>query len=731
MFLNTTLFGFDLLSPSMLGWLAAAAAPLLIHLWSRRRYQEMPWAAMQYLLAAMKAARRRTRLEQWLLLLVRTAIIVVAVLAAAEPYLELGTVPFIPGVRTHRVFLLDGSYSMAYRSDEASRFEAAKELVTQAVNESNQGDGFSLVMMSAPARSVVGEPSFAAREFLAELDNLRQPQTGADLAGAAALVEKLTEDVSRRHPKLARQVVYVLTDFGRTAWSVDSLGRSRAEVVRRHLQKISESAELHLVDLGQDDADNLAVSDLKTEQPFAIRGRNLTIRAEIQSYARSTVDQDVQFVIDGRRAGEEKLRLDAGGSATVAFSHRFESPGDHALEVVVPGDQLKVDNNRWLAISVKPALRVLCIDGQPGGTLGTASSFLVHALAPEESQSLTSAVSPEVAGESALLELDLHQYDCLFLVNVAQFTNSEARVLDRYLEAGGGLVVFLGNRVMADRYNQVLGGVTAGGVDLLPARIASEPVSGDWSINPLEYRHPIVTVFRGQERAGLLTTPIKEHFPLDVSDGTSSRVVMALDDGSPLMVERQVRRGRVVLVGTSADVSWTPMPVLPSYVPVIQELLAFAVADQLEHRNVQVGETIGATLPRVGGSTSVTIDTPDGRNETAPIVMEAGTGNWSFSATDPSGIYTASPTDSPESKESFAVNVNTAEGDLTKTTEQELRQGVLADVNAQIHTVWQRMSDEPASVTTRSSSLAKMLLYLLLALLFVETYLARRFGHHR
>ena len=36
----------------------------------------MPWAAMQYLLAAMKAARRRTRLEQWLLLLLRTAIIV-------------------------------------------------------------------------------------------------------------------------------------------------------------------------------------------------------------------------------------------------------------------------------------------------------------------------------------------------------------------------------------------------------------------------------------------------------------------------------------------------------------------------------------------------------------------------------------------------------------------------------------------------------------------------------
>ena len=52
----------------MLGWLAAAAAPILIHLWSRRRYREMSWAAMEYLLAALRQSRRRLRFEQWLLL---------------------------------------------------------------------------------------------------------------------------------------------------------------------------------------------------------------------------------------------------------------------------------------------------------------------------------------------------------------------------------------------------------------------------------------------------------------------------------------------------------------------------------------------------------------------------------------------------------------------------------------------------------------------------------------
>ncbi|MHB8902557.1 MAG: BatA domain-containing protein, partial [Thermoguttaceae bacterium] len=629
MFPTTALFGLDLLSPSMLGWLAVAAAPLLIHLWSRRRYRETPWAAMRYLLAAMRAARRRTRLEQWLLLLLRTAIIVSVVLAAAEPYSERGTVPFLPGVRTHRVFVLDGSYSMGYRPGETSRFDAAKELVARVVDQSHQGDGFSLVLMSDPARAVVDEPSYAPGEFLAELNALRQPHSGPDLDGAAAHVERLVGEARRRHPKLTRQEVYFLTDLGRTAWDPDSLGRARADAIRNRFQKISEVAELNLFDLGERDADNIAVSGLRIEQAFAIRGQNLALQAEVRSFARSAAGQAVRLLVDGRQAAEKEVRLDPGGSAGATFDHRFETVGDHLLEIAAPGDRLDIDNHRWLAITVKPSLRALCIDGGPGGKSGSASDFLVYALSPEAARNPAATIVPEVAGETALVEFDLNRYDCLFLVNVAQFTGSEARLLDGYLQAGGSIVFFLGDRVMAGRYNQVLGNGASGGIDILPARLAAEPVAGHWTINPLEYRHPIVQVFRGQERAGLLTTPIEKCFPLEVPKDSSSRTVLALDNGTPLIVERPVHRGRVILVGTSADISWTPMPVLPSYVPIIQELVAFAVAGQQTQRNVLVGQAIGATLSAAAGG-SVTIQTPDRRTETTPLAADGGAASWSF-----------------------------------------------------------------------------------------------------
>ena len=42
---------------------ALVAVPILIHLLSRRRVQRVPWAAMQWLMAAVKRHQRRLRIE--------------------------------------------------------------------------------------------------------------------------------------------------------------------------------------------------------------------------------------------------------------------------------------------------------------------------------------------------------------------------------------------------------------------------------------------------------------------------------------------------------------------------------------------------------------------------------------------------------------------------------------------------------------------------------------------
>ena len=114
---SANLFAFTFGSPWMLFWLAAAAAPILIHFWTRRRFLEQPWAAMEYLMAAIRQESRRIRFEQLLLLVVRTLIIVLVVLAVVQLLLSSSSQKLARGNLIHKVLILDGSFSMGYQPE--------------------------------------------------------------------------------------------------------------------------------------------------------------------------------------------------------------------------------------------------------------------------------------------------------------------------------------------------------------------------------------------------------------------------------------------------------------------------------------------------------------------------------------------------------------------------------------------------------------------------------------
>src|SRR5947209_10287843 len=99
--------------------LAAVSIPILIHLLNRRRFKVVKWAAMEYLLQAMRKNRRRLKFEQWLLLAVRCALVALVGLALARPLgCENNTLASLAGQRNGlHVFVIDNSYSMSYEAE--------------------------------------------------------------------------------------------------------------------------------------------------------------------------------------------------------------------------------------------------------------------------------------------------------------------------------------------------------------------------------------------------------------------------------------------------------------------------------------------------------------------------------------------------------------------------------------------------------------------------------------
>ena len=729
------ILGFGFSNLVMLGWLGAAAAPLLIHLWSRRRYHEVSWAAIDFLLAAMRKNARRIRIEQWLLLAVRTMLILLIVFALAEPFLEQAGLNFVAGVPTHRVLVIDASFSMAYRPTDQDRFERAKELAVQIVEESTRGDAFTLLLLSSPPQVIVGNPAFESHEVVEEIENLQLRHAGADLPATLVKVEEILELVRRDHPRLTQQEVYFLTDLQRTTWAPEFPDREASTEFRRRSRRLAEWAVLRVIDLGQANSENLAVTEITTADSFSTIARDVIVDAQIRNFGRRTrANERVELFVDGRRAGEQHVDLEPGGQTAVSFAYRFDTGGDHAVEVRLGGDLLDVDNHRWLALPVKETVRVLCVNGKPAGVgFRGATDYLVVALEPSGEVD-RAMIRPEVVPESAILELDLDRYDCIFLCNVGQFTSSEAGVLEDYLRHGGGLIFFLGDQVQPSSYNRHLAGEEPNGAHVLPARLVElvrvREDGKSYRFDPLDYRHPIVQIFRGQEKAGLLSTPVEAYYRLLVPDGSSAKVALAFEGGDPAIVEGPIHRGRSILVATSADVSWTPMPMLPSYVPIIQQLLATAVGGQLAERNLTVGETLGASVPSFASQATVTLRPPRGEPQSLRLTPDGRRGLWSYAQTDDSGVYSAELQPLGAQRQLFAVNVNPVESDLSRLSADALRSEVWADVDFLHQTSWQDFDERTAAKVSRRDRIHRWLLYGVLGLLFGETLLAWRFGHH-
>ncbi len=487
-----------------------------------------------------------------------------------------------------------------------------------------------------------------------------------------------------------------------------------------------------VVDLGQSGAENLAVTSLATAQPLAIVGREVLLEAQLRSFAAGPRDHQLaELLIDGHRAGESYVDLPAGGQAPVSFRYRFETPGEHVAEVRLAADALDVDNHRYQVLRVRDHLAVLCVDGKPaGGGLAGATDYLTLALNPDAGQAdSTELVKPEVVAESGLVERDLAQYDCVFLANVGQFTAGEANLLENYLKQGGGLVFFLGDQVLPERYNREL--LRAGG-GVLPARIEGLAPMGQYRFDPLDYLHPLVQIFKDRESSGLLTTPVYRYFRLAPRADVESKVALGFTDGDPAIVEAPIHRGRSVVIATDGSLSsvdpatktpWTTMPAWPSFVPLVQETLMLVVSGQARNQNVVVGQPLVGTLAATAAGLPLVITEPDGHTDDLDISVDAQGGRWSFADTWQSGAYQVRIGASPAREELFVANVDTSESDLARVEPAELPGQFTTSLGVAAET-----AQTPAA---QQSHLNKDCLYLAVGLLLTETLLAWRFGHRQ
>lgn len=726
--MNTVTF----LNPLLLWGLGLISIPVIIHFLFRRRFRRVEWAPMRYLKLTIQRNRRRIQVEQLLLLLLRMAIIALLFLLVARPVLHLAGLGSWLGSssRTSKLLVLDDSLSMGLATGGQSAFERARDLVAAVAREIGPHDRFTLVLASRPKQPLLHEvESLDQQQISTLLESLKPTDAFVSWAPTMSAVGELVS--ASIYP--VRDVT-LITDLRRAGWeqSLEQLAQQWA----------TERVRLRIFNVGADSKHQLSLEQLKAEDAVAVIGTQARWDAVVRNSSDQSFDHaEATVLIDGKPSALTLPPLPAGQSVTVPLTANFQEAGLHYISLRLPDDDLPADNQRWNVVDVLEHRHVILVDGQPASEpLSGSVDFLAFAFTSGGSDfQVDTLVDLEASSLQGI------RPDLMILADVASVTPQQAQKLRTLVEAGMGLMIFVGDQIDPDNYNQVL---RRGGIDLLPAVLERIDDEGAGGLLLEENSPQSLDALRQLSPAVLARIRTKKFYHVQVPADAAGdiRVLARWNDSASSIasVEKVVGRGRVLLWTTSANKAWTDWPVgpaAPTYVLGMRESAKALSRRGVGTRDLTAGERLWHALAADVKVRTPTIETPGG-DKPKPLPTETidqlntKTGETAAAAelglayadANQAGLYRMNWQAEPGGQQTdlFAVNPDRRESNLAAIAPTDLR-ALWGSLQPEIIS----LAGAAQSLDTRGDEIWRPLAMCLLGVVVVEACFATWAGRQR
>ena len=198
------------------------------------------------------------------------------------------------------------------------------------------------------------------------------------------------------------------------------------------------------------------------------------------------------------------------------------------------------------------------------------------------------------------------------LDGVASIPSAAAEIIDQYVNRGGRLVAFPPPND-AKPLNDSL-------EDLLPAKIGGRiTLKTPETLRPADATSPLLRPFTGKGAAALLTTPVFAYYGITPSEDSRPTKTIFAAKNAPILVDCPIGRGRVLVFAVPLDPAWTGLPLWPSFVPLVREIVTAGAAERAVAGNALVGEPLHGVVPEIGPLRVLELERPDGRRVRLPF----------------------------------------------------------------------------------------------------------------
>jgi hypothetical protein len=726
-------------------WLSLSI-PIIIHLVYRRRAKPMPFSTLYFLRMVDQRVQRNYRLKEILLLLLRLALLAAVVGALEAPILRSKTFKG-SSVPTAVAIVLDNTYSMQAIQQGQAVFERARAAAIEVMGGLSGQDAVVVVPVVSP--DTTPEPPTTAISKLKS--QITQMECSYGTGELAAPLKRALE--SLKLSKNQRKELYIITDMQKLSWT--------PALEEIHLPK---EVPTFVVDVGTDVTQNLAITNADFGLKVCVKGTVSNLYCDLANTGTRNMSRNVAFYLRNDRIKEQEVTVPAGGTKTVIFSHVFDEVAYFNGYVELDPDNIIVDNRRYFTVSVHDKIQALLVNGMPSSIPYRDGVFylkLALGAATAEGRSL-SPIQPKVVTEPEVLSEQLSDYACVVLANVPRIDQRLAERLDLYVRNGGGLVIFCGDLVDIESYNTTLGGTTITAPvfgregeekevtevkatempGLLPAKLGplKTAIGGDadaeFPIQAINEKHPIFRdIIKVIGEDVQKRTQIRKMLSvLDIEKETQHTTSVIVNTaGGPLLLEKKVGTGTVILCTTTCTPEWNNMPARSYFLPFMHQLIYYVSQSASVRPSVPVGmsytyKILDSTEPMqvrfYAPATDEEAEKTEAPADIVKSVIHQGENRATFNKTSKPGIYRVEVGAGDNvHRHYFAVNVDAKESDVQRLPPEEAR----AKLKGEAPITIVEQPDKLGAVVGRHREGLPLWDYLLLIAIIVavcETYVA-------
>lgn len=628
------------LSPWFLGGLAALGVPVFVHL--LRKHISIPQhvSSLMFFERGTQSSTRHRRFQHLLLFALRLALVALVVFAFADPFIRSPRAD----VSGHLMLIvLDNSFSMR----AGTRFAYAKREVLDLLARRPHAQRAQVVSFGGQVQ-LLTQPTTDAALLRSALDGIQQSDGYANFGGLASMVRTLSET------RPGQIDLHLFSDMQRTGMPANFAEAVLPTNVKLVLHEVAKAEPVP----------NWVVEsiDAPTEVTDPKDNAVSRVRAVIAGPNAPERQKDVSLVINGKVAATRKVNVPANGRATVDFSPLDVNYGFNRCEVRIDdNDVLPADNAGVFAVRRLDPQRVLFVHAALDQRSTTYFGAALHA-------ATHGAFVLQTLTEDQVTDVDPSRFAFTVLSDVNVLPNIFEHTLEQYVAKGGNVFISLGasssrgthiplwdrNAQQVRKHALPANGATVGQVD--------------FTYPALEQENP------GRNNGGWDGTKV---FYTIAVDSTNARVAARLSDSTPLLLERQMGEGHVLLFASGLDNLTNDLPLHPIFVAFVDKTARYLSGNE-QLRGLRVVDSfvqLRQTTSPANGNAAVEVIDPAGHR---PLSLNEARTAQSFRLTT-AGFYQIRFANGRDAV--IGVNPDRRESDLQPLSPDLLALWVGRDVN--------------------------------------------------